>query len=100
PPSPTRRSSDLPVRFVPSAVVQTQCLAYILQGVPRGVTRLFGAFVHDRLDHVRVTGELLCFLRDRGEFGDNGVDDRLLAFEATDAGAAAALLHPVLHFLV
>src|SRR5260221_10265548 len=91
-------SSCWPVSSVieSSSVVEAHGIAHIAHRFLRRIARFLAAVGDDVLHQGRVLLERRRALAHRLQFLDDGVDHRLLAFQATDAGALAALHHPVM----
>src|SRR6266567_6944020 len=77
-----------------SCVHQPHHLAHVAHRFLSELTRALAAIGHDRAHQRRIVEILLRALLDWLLLGDDRVDHRLLAFEATDARGRAALLYP------
>src|SRR5512139_1231283 len=79
---------------------QPHRLAHVAHGVACQLLRLLAAVGEDVAHQVGVVLVMLRALADRRELAQHGVDHRLLAFEAADAGAGAAGGDPLAHTVV
>jgi P-type Cu+ transporter len=78
-----------------STVIQPHRFAHIAHGLARQIARLFATIGDDVLHRIRIFGIGAGALLDRRQFLQHRVDHRLFAFDAANAGASAALHHPV-----
>src|SRR5450631_2701642 len=83
-----------------SRVTEAHGVAHVAHGFLGELARLLTAVGDDRPHQRWIVEVLLRALVERQLLGDDGVDHRLLAFEAADAGGGAAFLHPVARRLV
>src|SRR3977135_2612498 len=74
--------------------------AHMAHGLPRELARLFAPVRDDVANQGRIVEILLGALPDGALFCEHRIDHRLLAFEATDAGGAAALVRPLAGLLI
>src|SRR5579862_5876724 len=73
---------------------------YLVERLASGLTGLVGALSDNTAHELRIVLEFLSAFAHSGDLLDDLVDDRLLAFQATDAGCAAALARPAARALV
>src|SRR2546427_69013 len=83
-----------------SCVRQSHYLAHVAHRLLGELARALAAVGDDCAHQRRIVEVFLRALLDRFLLGDDGIDHRLLAFEAADACSRAALLHPSLPGLI
>src|SRR6266436_5251932 len=84
----------------PSVGAQMHGAPHFVERLARDLARLVGALGDDAAHQLRVVLELLGAPAHAADLLDDPVDQRLLAVQATDAGAAATLVHPLAGGLV
>src|SRR5690606_3584991 len=77
-----------------SSVIHPHRLMHFFERLARHVACTLAAFRDDAADEVAILLEFACALANRGDLRHDAIRQTLFAIEATDAGAAAALLHP------
>src|SRR5437762_930884 len=84
----------------PSVGAQMHGAPHFVECLARDLARLVGALGDDAAHQLRVVLELLGAPAHAADLLHDPVDQRLLAVQATDAGAAATLVHPLARGLV
>src|SRR5947207_2759738 len=84
----------------PSVGAQMHGAPHFVERLARDLARLVGALGDDAAHQLRVVLELLGAPAHAADLLHDLVDQRLLAVQATDAGAAATLVHPLARGLV
>src|SRR5947207_15974141 len=99
---PRSKGSVSPSWGSPRKSVGTQVhgAADFVERLARDLARLVGALGDDAAHQLRVVLELLGAPAHAADLLHDLVDQRLLAVQATDAGAAATLVHPLARGLV
>src|SRR5688572_22374821 len=101
--STTTRSSGFAAFFTMAGLLvhaQVHDAPHFIEGRARGFARLLATLRHDITHQLGILLELLRALADSGDLLDHLVDERLLAFQAADAGRAAAVRGPLSSLLV